>query len=60
MTRKSNGSGSLLTLVFIAAVIGGYAAYRSCCKRTAEVRAARADKARWENEGGPPRPSTED
>jgi hypothetical protein len=60
MTSKCSGKGSLVTLVFLAGIIAGYVAYRSCCRKTAEVRAARADKDRWENEGGPPRPAPED
>ena len=60
MTSKCSGKGSLFTLVFAAAVFVGYVAYRSCCRKTAEVRAARADKARWENEGGPAPPPADD
>ena len=58
MTIKC-GKGSLFTMAFAAGVFFGYVLYRNSCKKTAEVRAARADKARWENEGGPAPPPSD-
>jgi len=59
MTIKCS-KGSMFALGFAAAIVVGYAVFKSLCKKTAEVRAARADKDRWENEGGPPRPPVDD
>jgi hypothetical protein len=50
----SLGLGSLLLLGIAAAVVIGVCATSSSAKAAARQKAAKADKARWENEGGSP------